>query len=196
LTARSRCWLDVAVKRYDIVVFDLDGTLIDSDEALVLPFLSLGMAREDITFGHPIEEFCAAVGIDLDEYVRLYDTDVVVPFDGATELVAGLERWAVCSNKHPVSGRAELLRLGWTPEVAMFSDAFGGAAKQLGPVLAAVDVPPDRALFVGDTAHDARCAEIAGCDFVWAGWNLRTAAASPDGRVLTDPRQILDLLVA
>ncbi len=34
--------------------------------------LTLGMAQEDITFGHPIEEFCAAVGIDVDEYVRLY----------------------------------------------------------------------------------------------------------------------------
>lgn len=179
---------------YDIVIFDLDGTLIDSDDALVQPFLALGMAEEDITFGHPIEEFCAAVGIDVDEYVRLYDTEIVRPFPGADELVAGLDRWAVCSNKHPVSGLAELARLAWVPEVALFSDAFGGAAKQLGPVLDAVGVEAARALFVGDTAHDARCAEVAGCDFVWAGWNPRTAASAPAGRVLTDPRQLLELL--
>jgi len=182
------------VANYDIVIFDLDGTLIDSDAALVAPFLSLGLAEEDITFGHPIEEFCAAVGIDVDEYVRRYDTDVVQPYDGAVELVGGLGRWAICSNKHPVSGRAELVRLGWTPEVALFSDAFGGAAKQLGPVLERVGVDAGRALFVGDTGHDAGCAEAVGCDFVWAGWNPRTAALAPAGRVFTDPRQILDLL--
>jgi phosphoglycolate phosphatase-like HAD superfamily hydrolase len=180
--------------RYDIVIFDLDGTLIDSDEALVQPFLALGMSREEITFGHPIEEFCAAVGIDVTQYVRLYDTDVVHPYDGADELVAGLPRWAVCSNKHPESGIAELARLGWAPEVAYFSDAFGGAAKELGPVLAAVGVAADRALFVGDTRHDAHCADAVGCDFAWAAWNPRTAAADPEGTVLTDPRQVLDLL--
>ena len=180
--------------RYDIVIFDLDGTLIDSDAALVQPFLSLGLAEEDITFGHPIEEFCAAVGIDVDEYVRRYDTEVVQPYDGAIELVASLDRWAVCSNKHPVSGVAELARLGWTPEVAMFSDAFGGGAKRLGPVLDAVRVTAGSALFVGDTAHDARCADEAGCDFAWAAWNPRTIAAAPSGTVLTDPRQVLDLL--
>lgn len=179
---------------YDIVVFDLDGTLIDSDDALVQPFLALGMAQEDITFGHPIEEFCAAVGIDVTEYVRLYDTEVVQPYPGAAELIAGLDRWAVCSNKYPESGVAELARLGWTPEVALFSDAFGGAAKQLGPVLESVGVSAERALFVGDTKHDAHCAEIAGCDFAWAAWNPRTAAANPTGTVLTDPRHVLDLL--
>ncbi|MFN8051231.1 MAG: HAD hydrolase-like protein [Acidimicrobiales bacterium] len=180
--------------RYDIVVFDLDGTLIDSDEALVQPFLTLGMRREDISFGHPVEEFCAEQGIDIARYVELYDTDVVVPYDGAEELVASLDRWAVCSNKHPVSGTAELARLGWTPEVAMFADAFGGAAKRLGPVLDAVGVAADRALFVGDTAHDERCAVDVGCDFAWAAWNPRTSAARPAGTVLTDPRQVLELL--
>ena len=107
--------------RYDIVVFDLDGTLIDSDEALVQPFLTLGFRREEIAHGYPVEEFCASIGVDVNRYVQLYDTDIVRPFDGAEELVASIGRWAVCSNKHTVSGRAELARLGWTPEVALLS---------------------------------------------------------------------------
>lgn len=182
------------MSRYDIVIFDLDGTLIDSDDALVRPFLALGMAEGDITFGHPIEEFCAAVGIDVDEYVSLYDTDVVQPYPGAAGLIDGLDRWGICSNKHPLSGTAELTRLGWNPEVALFSDAFGGAAKRLEPVLDIVRVDAQRALFVGDTPHDAECAVAAGCDFAWAAWNPRTAATAPMGTVLTDPRQVLDLL--
>ena len=63
-----------------------------------------------------------------------YDTEVVQPYPGAAELVARLDRWAVCSNKHQDSGRAELARLGWQPEVALFTDAFDGP-KALAPVL-------------------------------------------------------------
>ena len=33
-----------------LVVCDLDGTLIDSDEALLAPFLALGVEREAIVF--------------------------------------------------------------------------------------------------------------------------------------------------
>lgn len=182
------------MRRYEIVVFDLDGTLIDSDEALVEPFVRLGMQRDEITFGHPIEVACDEWGIDLAEYVRLYDTDVVQPFVGVEELLSLIGRWAVCSNKHPDSGRAELTRLGWAPEVAMFSDAFGGAAKRLGPVLDAVGVRPQAALFVGDTEHDSHCATEVGCDFVWAGWNQRTHAGQPRGTVAQRPLDLIDLI--
>ena len=61
----------------------------------------------------------------------------------------------MCSNKHADAGRAELARLGWEPEVALFSDAFDGP-KQLGPVLDALGVGADDVVFVGDTAHDRR----------------------------------------
>ena len=55
--------------RPSIVVFDLDGTLIDSDEALVAPFLSLGVPPEEISFGHPIEVECARLGLRVEDYV-------------------------------------------------------------------------------------------------------------------------------
>ena len=174
-----------------------DQQIVEVDERVEVGItLSVGAClRDEHGVALPIGRLTAdAVGIDVDEYVRLYDTDVVEPYPGATELIDGLDRWAVCSNKHPESGTAELVRLGWTPEVALFSDAFGGAAKQLAPVLDLVGVEAGRTLFVGDTAHDARCAEVVGCDFAWAAWNPRTAATSPPGTVLTDPRQVLDLL--
>ena len=37
------------------VVCDLDGTLIDSDEALLEPFLAAGVPREAVRFGLPVE---------------------------------------------------------------------------------------------------------------------------------------------
>jgi HAD superfamily hydrolase (TIGR01549 family) len=177
-----------------IAIFDLDGTLLDSDEALIDPFVTLGIARETITFGHPIEIECARLGLKVADYIAAYDTQLAQPFEGAHDLISRLDRWAVCSNKTAPSGRAELARLGWSPEVVLFSDDFGGAAKELGPVINLLGATPADVLFVGDTPHDATCAQAVGVMFAWAGWNPRTAAAHPPGRVLAHPLDVLDLL--
>lgn len=176
------------------VVFDFDGTLVDSDEALVAPFLALGVAPEEISFGHAVAEECDRLGISLDAYVDAYDEDAVQPFPGVEELLGRLDRWALCSNKHPRSGSAELARLGWRPELAVFADHFEWAHKSLRPVLELMGLGPDEVLLVGDSAGDVRCAEEVGCAYAWAGWNPRVRAASPAGRVLDRPIDVLALL--
>lgn len=178
-----------------VVVCDLDGTLIDSDEALLAPFLEMGIARGSIRFGLPVEEECVHHGVRVEEYVERYDTDVVQPFTGVIEVIARLSeraRWAVCSNKHPDSGRVELARLGWEPEVAMFTDAFDGP-KRLGPVLDALGVGAGEVVFLGDTGHDRTCAAEAGARFALAAWNPRAVARAGD-IVLERPEQLLELL--
>jgi phosphoglycolate phosphatase-like HAD superfamily hydrolase len=108
--------------------------------------------------------------------------------------VPRLGRWAVCSNKHPAAGRAELARLGWRPELALFSDAFT-AGKELGAVLERLEVDADDVIFVGDTAHDRKCAAAVGCRFALAGWNPRArGAAEPGDEVLASPLEVLALL--
>src|SRR5690349_7720940 len=84
-----------------IPVFDLDGTLLDSDAALVEPFLALGVLREDVTFGHTLEDECRRLGIHVGDYLDAYDETAAQPFPGVHDLVDRLDRWAVCSNKHP-----------------------------------------------------------------------------------------------
>jgi hypothetical protein len=174
------------------VICDLDGTLLDSDAALVNAFLALGVRRSEISYGHVIAEECSRLGISLDAYVSAYDIDAAEPFAGVSEMVSLLSNWAICSNKHPVSGAAELERLDWSPEVAMFADSFKGP-KQLAPVLDALGVQPSQVVFLGDTDHDRRCAQQAGVMFVLAGWNPRTTPRSGD-LVLTSPLDLLELL--
>lgn len=175
------------------LIFDFDGTLVDSDEALVAPFVLLGVPREQISFGHAIAEECHRLGLSLDAYVRAYDEQVVQPFPGVDEVVRHLERWAICSNKHPASAAAELARLGWQPELAVYSDHFDWEHKRLGPVLEALGLQASQVAMVGDSNGDLQCAQEVGCQMLWAGWNPRVAAADPDGLVLQRPEQLLGL---
>jgi len=175
-----------------IPIFDLDGTLVDSDEALIGAFVALGVKRQDVTFGHVIADECARLGISLDEYIVHYDPAMAHPFPGIDDMLRELGRWTICSNKHVESGYAELERLGWNPTLSTFSDAFTGA-KDLRPTLDALDLEPADVIFVGDTAHDRDCAHQAGVTFVLAGWNSRVVSA-PGDVVASHPSDVLSLL--
>jgi len=175
-----------------VAICDLDGTLIDSDVALADPFVALGVERSDITYGHVLAEECDRLGISVEEYLAAYNPDRAQPFPGVEALITSLDRWAVCSNKHPHSGTAELARLRWFPEVALFADSFAGP-KSLPPVLRELDVTPNQVVFLGDTAHDRQCATNAGVTFALAGWNPR-AIAHADDIVLSHPLELLELL--
>lgn len=177
-------------ERYPI--FDLDGTLVDSDAALVAPFLALGVDPEEISFGHVLADECTRLGIDVEAYLAAYDPTVSEPFPGVPAMLARLERWSVCSNKQGWAGAAELDRMAWTPELALFSDAFDGP-KQLQPVLTRLGLTGAEVVFVGDTDHDRACAGAVGATFLLAGWNARAEPRRGDV-VLDDPAEVLDHL--
>jgi HAD superfamily hydrolase (TIGR01549 family) len=175
-----------------VPIFDLDGTLLDSDAALSDAFVALGIPRESITFGHVLADECARLGVSIEAYLQAYDHGAALPFPGIEEMLAGLSRWGLCSNKHSSSGRTELARLGWKPAAALFSEDFGGP-KRLDLVLETLGLDAADAMFVGDTDHDRACAARAGVPFALAGWNPR-AAASGTHTVLAHPGDLLPLL--
>jgi phosphoglycolate phosphatase-like HAD superfamily hydrolase len=177
--------------RPTVAVFDLDGTLIDSDAALAAPFTALGIESERVPWGLPLADACARLGLAVEDYLTYYDPTMAQPFPGVDALLDTLDRWGIVSNKHPDSGPQELARLGWRPEASWFN--AGAGPKRLGPVLEAMALDPSAVLFVGDTDHDEACARDAGCSFALAGWNMRAAAGNPDA-VLDRPSDVLDLL--
>lgn len=185
-------WYRAPMSTGRFAICDLDGTLIDSDAALVEAFITLGVPRSAISFGHVIADECDRLGISLDAYLVAYDTSAAQPFPGVVELIDSLDRWAICSNKHVVSGRAELERLGWTPRRSMFADAFHGP-KRLAPMLEALSLHPSDAVFLGDTDHDRACASEAGVTFALAGWNPRALPRTGD-IVLERPQDLLEIL--
>ena len=173
------------------VLFDFDGTLIDSDPVLLAPFAALGVAAADVPpLGLPLPDACDRAGITVADYLALYDVGAARPFPGVEAMLAGLDRWGLCSNKDRATAERELARLGWEPAVAFFSEDFGGRPKALAPVLAALALAPGEALLVGDTAHDRACARAAGVAFALAGWNPR-AVPEPGDLVLAAPADVL-----
>jgi phosphoglycolate phosphatase-like HAD superfamily hydrolase len=178
-----------------VPLFDFDGTLVDSDVALTAPWHALDVDPDLVPLGLPLVEACQRAGVTVDAYLSHYDPSAAQPFPGIVELISALERWGLASNKERASGWRELERLGWAPEVALFSDDFGGHEKELGPVLAAMDLTGDAVVFVGDTRHDRACAAAVGAPFALAGWNARArAAAAPGDLVLDHPADVLSLL--
>jgi len=174
------------------VVFDLDGTLVDSDRALIDPYLKLGFTEADVMLGRLLVDECERLGITVEDYLAHYDSASVQPFPGVEDVLRRLPRWAVASNKVRASGTAELARLGWEPAVALFAEDFGGRSKYLQPVLDALGVDAGEVVFVGDTAHDRDCAREAGATFALAGWNARATPEAGDV-VLATPADLLDL---
>jgi phosphoglycolate phosphatase-like HAD superfamily hydrolase len=175
-------------------VFYIEGTLLDSDPARVAPVAALGVAEADVPpLGLPLGIACARAGVTVDAYLAHYDPTAAQPFPGVDDMLRRLDRWGLCSNKDRASGQRELARLGWSPAVALWSDAFGGRPKRLGPVLAALELAPGAAVFVGDTDHDRACAREAGVPFALAGWNPR-ARPEPGDRVVATPADVLDLV--
>jgi phosphoglycolate phosphatase-like HAD superfamily hydrolase len=175
------------VTRPTVAVFDFDGTLVDSDEALIAPFLALGIERDEISLGRLLADECDALDVSIEDYLAHYDPTASAPFPGIDDLLAALPRWGLCSNKHPDSGASELARLGWTPTAAAFAV---GAPKSLVPVLGDLGVEGGDVLYVGDTDHDRECAVEVGAQFALAGWNRRARPATGD-LVLSAPAEVL-----
>jgi phosphoglycolate phosphatase-like HAD superfamily hydrolase len=178
------------VTRPTVVVFDFDGTLVDSDEALAAPFVELGVERSAVRLGRVLADECADHGVTVDEYLARYDPTTALPFPGIDDLLAALPRWGVCSNKHPDAGDAELARLGWSPTAVAFALDW---AKSLVPLLPQLGVDGSQVLYVGDTDHDRACAAEVGAAFALAGWNPRVEAREGE-LLLSSPSEVLDQL--
>ncbi len=177
-------------QRFRLVVFDWDGTLIDSTAAIVhairasaadlgLPVPTREQASQVIGLGL-FEAIRAAVPmIDRDRmpaYVERYrhhylrrDADLV-PFDGVPQLLSELAdsgAWlAVATGKSRVGLNRALDQMGWTARFLTTRCADEGAPKpdpwMLRDIGDELGIDASEMVMVGDTTHDLGMARAAG----------------------------------
>jgi phosphoglycolate phosphatase len=190
----------VATPPGPLVVFDLDGTLVDSVPDIAAAVNRMLAARGHAPLSEPavaamvgdglqplIDRVFAAFGSAPDaaaatEYLRDYESNVCVDtrlFEGMPETLSALQaagwRLAVCTNKPENAARLLLAALG----VDQLFDAVGGGdsfgfhkpdPRHLSATLAAAGGTAARAVMVGDHSNDVNAALGCGVKAVFAGW--------------------------
>ena len=187
---------------YDLVVFDLDGTLIDSvtdiaraanrtladfglperSEAEITAYLGEGARRlvEQLRIesdGVTVDDLLAGFS----KHYLARPLDNTEPYPGIPEMLDGLlDRPVALATNKPEAHTLEILEgLGWT---SRFSPIIAGdslAARKPDPlvlrtVCARVGVPAHRTAHVGDTPFDVHAALSAGVTPIGVTWGFRT----------------------
>jgi len=179
---------DFAAMGQFLLVFDLDGTLVDSAPDLRgRPPLSLPQVKRMIGDGAPalVARALAASGTDpadaasaLPRFIELYEADAVrltQPYPAVPETLLALRRrgyrTAICTNKPQHATVTVLEGLGLLP---LFDGIAGGdrfAVRKPDPghllgLIGAVDARPEAAAMIGDSENDAAVARSAGLPLV------------------------------
>lgn len=183
-----------AEQRYPLIVFDWDGTLIDSAAAIAD---CIQLAARDMALEVPDRASAShVIGLGLEdalqqavpalpreryrEFVALYRRhflareDAMGPFPGVRELLAQLAArghlLAIATGKSRRGLDRALAASGLGP---LFAASRCGDETRPKPhpamlleLLQALAVPADRALMIGDTSHDLGMAQGAGVDAV------------------------------
>jgi phosphoglycolate phosphatase len=177
-------------RRFELLVFDWDGTLIDSAPTIVACIQSacrdLGLpvpddARASHVIGLGLHDALAHAvpGLDPGQYGRiaeryrhhflLRDPQMSL-FDGTREMLRGLHEnghlLAIATGKSRAGLSRALDSTGLAPLFVSTRCADQCASKpapdMLRELMAELDVPPERTLMIGDTVHDLQMAANAG----------------------------------
>ena len=212
------------MQNYKMVVFDCDGTLIDS--AIMITMLYEGYQtmypnRKPLPYAYFIpcyfqtdQENCAYLNVPEEDKERFEDIcfhhcekgmDTVKPFSGINELLIELHKRGYALGIATSRSYAAFYELRKQLTKEEF-DCFSCIGVQ--EVVARTKPAPDvllyimqktgyssrELLFVGDSMNDAQCAKTANVDFVWAKWGSVTTESLPCRYMAEAPQELLTLL--
>ncbi|MFG6466833.1 HAD family hydrolase [Roseateles sp. BYS87W] len=193
----------------NVVLFDLDGTLIDSAADLGRAANAMRLARG--LFELPLAQYrpyggsgargmlAQAFGVApghadyetlkvefLDRYELLMHETTCV-FDGVDSVLRGLKavgvRWGIVTNKATRFAEPLAARLGLHAEVLVCGDSTPHVKPHPAPLLEAarrIGVNPESCLYVGDDARDIVAGRAAGMSTGVARWGYLGAEEAPE----------------
>ena len=189
--------------KYDLVIFDLDGTILDTLNDLAnavnyalkihgYPTRSVEEVR--IFVGNGVANLIAralpeavdeaehaAVLADFKARYRDHMNDLTRPYPGIPELLAALKRAGVKvgvnSNKFDAALQ-NLCRLHFDGLYDLAAGECDTTPKKPDPtaarrIMSELGVPPERAIYIGDSAVDLQTAKNAGTASAWVSWGFR-----------------------
>jgi len=208
---------------FDLVIFDMDGTLVDSMDCLadwihraikdhcpdtVTPATvtaAFGPTEEQI-----IERFVGPELLKscLERYYNLYESEHerVYVYPGINELLRELKRkgtpMALCTGKSRRAVEISLKRLEWdslfqTIITGDDTSRFKPDPEGINKILSQVKAEKSRTLFIGDSPADTAAAKNAGIFSGRALWGIATSAldtTSVPTYIFTEPRSAIAIL--
>lgn len=202
------------------VVFDIDGTMLDTREAILGTYAALLRelepgARElpdlEFTLGIPTPAALERLGIaDVvaaeRRWLELYCGSFAQSnrlFDGIEEVVRGLRgrglRLGIVTSKDRVEYAHDFVPLGLEEyfDVVVCVDDVERPKPDPEPMLKFLELSgmgAGETLYLGDTILDMACARGAGVKFALAGWGCHRPEGIEADLWLEDPREVLALI--
>lgn len=193
--------------RYPHILFDLDGTLIDSAPAILASFraafvhtgIAPAIAIDASVIGPPLTETLqllsgsddpALIGRLAEAFKASYDGagyKETAAYAGVGELLAELAgaglTLSIATNKRIHPTRLILDHLGWGRHFAhvyaldLFSPRLPNKAETIGRLLTDQKIAKDQAIYIGDRSEDGESADANGLPFIAVTWGYGSLSA-------------------
>jgi len=208
------------MNRYDLVVFDFDGTLADSAEWFwrILPDVTtafrlkpLDLAQRDALRELPARALMAKMGVrwwqlpGIARYARRRmhaEAGTIALFDGVAGMLARVRGADVRVAVVSTNSEANVVRI--LGDAALHIDYFGCGAPMFGKkrytrrAMRAIGAAPARTLCIGDELRDADAARAVGANFVAVGWGYTLPSAfqaAGHAAPLASPAEVVERIV-
>lgn len=204
--------------KYEAIIFDLDGTLLDTIAMNMYPLIQiieeeLGEKRTFDEVKHCFsmsgKQTLEHLGIDYErvyprwvQYVNEYEKGAE-PFEGMEDLIKALikqgYRLGICSSKKHAQYEIDM-PLEWRDyfEVVVLEEDCTQHKPSPEPLLKAIEllkVEKEKAIYVGDAIGDGLCCKRAGVDFMFANWmNLQIDGMPTPTYEVHHPCEVLEAL--
>ena len=184
-------------KKFSHIIFDIDGTLIDTEQTSMLSLqqtvrerLGKEIPYEELVkvFGFTSEEAVKLIGFknpesDLQRWEELYLSKryIAKPYPGVDDLFIHLQKegynMGLVTSRNKLELQADKILEGWC-ELGYFNSIIGSSDTErakpfpdpLFEYMKRHGATPEECIFIGDTIFDAKCAKSAGVTFALIEW--------------------------